>query len=246
MSSILESIRKGGEAALAYLKGERFETKSCQPQPVDEIIPSPAWQKKVLPVREERISGGRSGLLDFEDARMAVNENLVQGGDVSASAKDPDHLATETTMEPIISLTAIIDAIHGIDEEISGFLNVRTGRVVMISADVLDAAELDGPPAEEAMVRAAREVLCSDEFRALPDQFDIDDYSIMQSFCQTVDDDALRCGLLRSIQGRGASMRIRHTVREYGMEVAWSGFRKESLRRIAIEWMERNGVTYEA
>ncbi|ACF11023.1 conserved hypothetical protein [Chlorobaculum parvum NCIB 8327] len=140
-----------------------------------------------------------------------------------------------TNMTPIIRLKDVIEGIHAIDDEVRGFLNVRTGRVVMLSVDDLDAAANGSP--ENAM---AQEVLRSSDYRELPDQFEVDDYSIMQQFCETVDDDPLRRGLLRSMQGRGASMRIRHTVHEYGVEEAWSAFRKEALRPIAIEWLEKH------
>jgi len=146
-------------------------------------------------------------------------------------------------MAPIIRLEEVVAATGKLSEEERAFLHVGTGRIVMFERDVLDAAESVGS-AQAGVETMAREVLRSDDYRELPDRFDIDDYSIMQRFCRTVDDDALRRGLMRSIQGRGASMRISHTAREYGVEESWAAFRNEALRAIAIDWLKREGIAY--
>ncbi|TNJ38958.1 hypothetical protein FGF66_06760 [Chlorobaculum thiosulfatiphilum] len=152
----------------------------------------------------------------------------------------------ETSMEPIICLKDVIGEIARGNEEQRAFLNIGTGRIVTFSRDSLDAAELGSAvrAGEEAMVREAGVALNSGDYRELPDQFDIDDCSIMRRFCQTVENDELRRGLLRSIQGRGASMRIRSTVEAFGVAEAWSAFRDKALRAIAIDWLEKQEISY--
>ncbi|UWX57047.1 UPF0158 family protein [Chlorobaculum sp. MV4-Y] len=149
-------------------------------------------------------------------------------------------------MSVVIRLKDVVDAIGRTDEERRAFLNIRTGRIVTFSRDALDAVELGSAvrAGEEAMVREAGEALLSGDYRELPDQFDIDDCSILRRFCQTVENDELRRGLLRSLQGRGASMRIRSTVDAFGVVDGWTAFRNEALRAIAIDWLGNLGITY--
>ncbi|RXK82132.1 hypothetical protein EST62_11255 [Chlorobaculum sp. 24CR] len=151
-----------------------------------------------------------------------------------------------TNMSLIIRLKDVVEAIGQADEEQRAFLNIGTGRIVTFSRDALDAAELGSAvrAGEEAMVREAGVALNSGDYRELPDQFDIDDCSIMRRFCQTVENDELRRGLLRSIQGRGASMRIRSTAEAFGVSEAWSAFRDKALRAIAIDWLEKQEISY--
>jgi len=151
-----------------------------------------------------------------------------------------------TNMNFVIRLKDVVDAIDQPDEERRAFLNIRTGRIVTFSRDALDAVELGSAvrAREEALVREAGEALLSGDYRELPDQFDINDCSIMRRFCQTVENDELRRGLLRSIQGRGASMRIRSTVDAFGVVEAWSAFRNEALQAIAIDWLGNLGIAY--
>lgn len=146
----------------------------------------------------------------------------------------------------IIRLKNVVEAISLADEERRAFLNIGTGRVVTFSRDALDAAELGSAvwAAEESMVREAGAALFSGDYRELPDQFDIDDCSIMRRFCQTVENDEVRRGLLRGIQGRGASMRIRSMVDAFGVVEEWSAFRAEALQAIAIDWLESHGIAF--
>jgi hypothetical protein len=51
--------------------------------------------------------------------------------------------------------------------------------------------------------------------------------------------------LLGLIKGRGAFGRFKHGVYELGIEKAWFQFRLEAFERIAIEWLEREGIPYE-
>ena len=133
-------------------------------------------------------------------------------------------------MEPIIRLKDIIEEIGRANEERRAFLNIRSGSIVTLSTAAADPAT--GGDAGVA--------LACDDYRELPDQFDIDECSIMRRFCQTVENDELRRGLLRSIQGRGASMRITSAVEAFGIAEEWSAFRNKALKDIAIEWLEKH------
>lgn len=132
-------------------------------------------------------------------------------------------------MQPVISLRAFVDEMDGVSEEARVFLDIRTGRFMTRSCEAEDAAGA---------------LHFSDDLRELPDQFDIQEHALMQRFCNTLADEALRRGLLRSLQGRGASMRIRSTVHSYGVAEEWSAYRKEAFREIAIEWLEKHGVAW--
>lgn len=122
----------------------------------------------------------------------------------------------------------------GVSEDARVLLNIRTGRFMTLSCEAVDLAKGNEAGALHS----------SDDFRELPDQFDIKEHALMQRFCNTVADEELRGGLLRSLQGRGASMRIRSTVHSYGVAEEWSAFRKEAFREIAIEWLDKHGVAW--
>lgn len=66
----------------------------------------------------------------------------------------------------------------------------------------------------------------------------------MEDFCRDVDDEEISERLLRNIRGSGAFGRFRAAIDVLGMENAWDQFRREAFEKIAIEWLEENGIEY--
>ena len=118
-------------------------------------------------------------------------------------------------------------------------INRKTGELVSFpgegSLDYGDAAEFS-----EARAR----VLASADFVTLPDQFEIHEYDIMKRFCLSLDSERLRDRMLDAIAGRGAFRRFKDLARERGIEQDWYRFRDETLKRIAADFLETEGIPY--
>ena len=71
---------------------------------------------------------------------------------------------------------------------------------------------------------------------ALPDKFDIHEYSIIERFVYDMPSGRLQDEFERAIDGRGAFRRFKSTLRYYGMEQQWYDFLYEAHREIAIGW----------
>ena len=144
------------------------------------------------------------------------------------------------------------DILEGMDfqsDEQSSFLNLTTGEVVSITDEELRAAEHDAPLEDfpdwqHDAIRIAREILETDHYLPLPTTFDIHEYSIMERFCLSVDDDDLRDDLCDAIRGRGAFRRFKDRMQLYGMAEEWYRYRDAALREIAVAWCEEHGIPY--
>jgi hypothetical protein len=145
------------------------------------------------------------------------------------------------------------DLIEGMDfqsDERSAFLNLNTGEVVSITDEELRAAEQDAPPLEDFpdwqhdALRMARDIVETDSYLPLPPTFDIHEYSIMERFCLSVDDEDMRDDLCDAIRGRGAFRRFKDRLQLYGMAEEWYQYRDAALREIAMAWCEAHGITY--
>lgn len=154
-------------------------------------------------------------------------------------------------MKAIVSLKDIIDEMDTVSDELSGFLNRRTGELITLTSEELSAAEdrdeedLDEYPEwQQEMIVKAREVIGSDDYLPLPDKFDIHEYRIIEDFCYSLADDMIKENLLHKIKGSGAFRRFKDTIREYGIEKEWYRFRQEELEKIAIDWLEANQISY--
>jgi hypothetical protein len=150
---------------------------------------------------------------------------------------------------PIIKLKDFINEMEVFGDEFKAFLNIRTGEFVTLSEEDLSAAEEGAYPEMESwqdpdFLQKAIDVLTSEDFKSLPDKFEIHEYAIMRNFCYSVEEDELRGRLLNAIHGRGAFRYFKDLVFEHGIRDDWFSFREQAFKEIAIAWLESNELEY--
>lgn len=149
-----------------------------------------------------------------------------------------------------VKLNDVIEALEAAEDEHAHYLDKDTGEIVLITNEEMEAAEDDEPLSEypdwqRESILKAREIFNSDErFIALPDQSDIDEYQIMEDFCLGYADRRVGEDLHRLIKGSGAFRRFKNAINSRGADQAWYGFRRMEFERIAIEWLETEGIPY--
>lgn len=148
----------------------------------------------------------------------------------------------------------IEDIIEGLDfqsDERHSFLDKRTAEVVSISDEEIQAAEDDEPIEdfpdwEQDLVKIAKEIIDeTGNYIDLPTKFDVDEYSIMEKFCLSLDDAEMSDTLYSLIKGSGAFGRFKNAIHQYGIADDWSKYRNDALKEIAIEWCQENGIEFD-
>jgi len=134
-------------------------------------------------------------------------------------------------------------------DEGTSYLNTTTGEVVYVTTEELRAAEEeqpleDFPEWQHDAIRIAKDIVETDHYLPLPDRFEIHEYSIMERFCLSVDDEDIRDDLCDAIRGRGAFRRFKDRIQAYGIAEDWYRYRDEALREIAMAWCEEHGISY--
>lgn len=79
---------------------------------------------------------------------------------------------------------------------------------------------------------------------ALPNQYDIHEYSIMENFIGRLSDNRKRAILDEAILGRGAFRRFKDKVYNLDLEEAWFHYKYEVYYNIAKRWCEENQIEY--
>ncbi len=147
-----------------------------------------------------------------------------------------------------VTLNEVVEALESAMEEHAYYLDKRTGEIVRLTSEDLQAAEENDliseyPDWQRESILKAREVLKESEaFAQLPDQFDVHEYKIMENFCLTLEDRQVGQDLLRRIKGSSAFRRFKNAINSMGIENAWYEFKRSELERIAIEWLEENEI----
>ena len=128
----------------------------------------------------------------------------------------------------------ICDAIEMTNDDSQAFFNTETGEIVWLS-DYMDSDERE---------EIADMIDESDAFLRLPEQWDINEYRMMENFIETVTDEIMPARLYRTIQGRGAFRRFKDMVWGTEWEQKWYDFRDGAYVDIAREWCEENLPQY--
>jgi hypothetical protein len=169
-----------------------------------------------------------------------MDMNLKNYHENNGSSKKPSKLR--------VRLQDIMDAMEMQFDEVSSYLNIKTGKTVTVSDEELRAMEEDeyeenfGPEGME-QVRAVSEG--HGDYISLPDRFEINEYDVIREFALDNPDKKIAEILLVSIQGSGAFRRFKDMLYIHGIEQEWYGYRNREYEKIAIKWCERHGIEYE-
>ncbi len=79
----------------------------------------------------------------------------------------------------------------------------------------------------------------------LPTSYEIDEYSMMEEFIETIDDVKTYNQLQIAINGRGAFRRFKDTCINFKIIDDWYKFREEKYKEIAIDWCKENKIDFE-
>ncbi|MCU7920899.1 MAG: hypothetical protein KZQ95_21460 [Candidatus Thiodiazotropha sp. (ex Epidulcina cf. delphinae)] len=152
-------------------------------------------------------------------------------------------------MKPV-SLQRVVNEMDVLDDEMTAYISKQTGELFTISdeeARLIEDGEESGafvPDWQVESLPKIKEILESDDFVALPDKFEIHEYSIMERFCLSIEDDDLRGELLHDIRGRGAFRCFKSTIRREGIQDDWHSYRNDALKRVAADFLEEEGIPY--
>jgi hypothetical protein len=150
-----------------------------------------------------------------------------------------------------VKLNDIIEGLDFQSDEGHSFLDKKTGEVVSISDEEMQAAEDDEPIEDfpdwqQDLVRIAKEIVDeTGDYIDLPTKFDIDEYSIMEKFCLSLDDSEMSDDLYSAIKGSGAFRRFKDAIHEYDIADDWYKYRDNALKEIAIEWCQAKGIEFD-
>ena len=148
-----------------------------------------------------------------------------------------------------VNLKDVVNEMQMASDELTPYINRKTGELITVTDDELRLAEdsqsdEDLPDWQAETLPKVREVLDSPDFIALPDRFEIDEWSIMRHFSSGQPNPAHRDELLDAIHGRGAFRMFKMTLDRLKLREEWFRFRDDALETIAIDFLELHDIPY--
>ena len=146
-------------------------------------------------------------------------------------------------------LRDLIDGLDLQDSESMSYVNSRTGQIVTLSEEDMRYSDDDYPLDDmpewmQDTASLVKDVLESGDYLELPSQWDIDEYRIMEDFCQTQTSGDTQRKLLMAIEGKGAFRRFKDRAFDFGVIDQWYRYKERRLGEVAIEWCEEHDIEY--
>lgn len=130
----------------------------------------------------------------------------------------------------MLKISKIIDGLDMNSDEIEVYFNLKNQELVM--SYNYELYEEDEETFNDVLIR-------------LPNQYEIHEYSMMESFMETIDDNILYNQLLIAIHGSGAFRRFKDTCINFNVIDKWYKYRDKKYKEIAIKWCNNNEIEYE-
>jgi hypothetical protein len=152
-----------------------------------------------------------------------------------------------------VKLQDIIDGMLIQFDENYTYLNLKTCEVISVSKDDLRTAEEeedelidDLPDWQQESLKVAFDVIENfEDYKELPNKFEINEYDMMENFCYSLDNQRRKDTLLDAIRGKGAFRRFKDKISDLGIGEKWYTYRDQSYKQIAIDWCRENDLEYE-
>jgi hypothetical protein len=145
-----------------------------------------------------------------------------------------------------VNLSDIINGVESQSDENFSYIDKRTNTVCLISEEAIsmvEDGEDDYPEWMDDMVQLAKSYLEDDtNFIALPSQDDVDEYSMMENFTFSLNDERHKENLSIALQGKGAFRRFKDTVIYLGIADSWYQYRDKQYKEFILEWCEMEGI----
>jgi hypothetical protein len=145
-------------------------------------------------------------------------------------------------------LKDIVDGMEFQTDEMTAYLHRPTGRVVVVSDEAFAAAD-DGDEewvAPEELSEAQSIRAHDEDYVALPDRCEIDEYRMMERFALSVQNGDQQEELLRGLRGAGAFRRFKDGVHRFGLAAQWYSFRDLRYEEVAKAWCDAHGIPIDA
>ena len=134
-----------------------------------------------------------------------------------------------------VKLEEIIEAMEFADMETEYYYDTKNERILMLFDGMVDGE--DDPELFEDISEGFVE-----DYIPLPEQYDINEYRIMEEFIYELPEGKNRDVLERAIQGKGAFRRFKDKLYDLNLEQQWYSYKDSAYERIARQWCESHKI----
>lgn len=149
-----------------------------------------------------------------------------------------------------VKLSDIADEMTMQGDGMEMLLNLHTGKTFFLTSDTRYYVENDKDLSmlanwQKDEIEKVRAIFKTGKYISLPSKYDINEWKIMEDFCETIKGQAQRSRLEEAIRGKGAFHRFRSNVEKMGLLQDWYDYKAAALVEMARIWCEKHNIPYE-
>ena len=148
-------------------------------------------------------------------------------------------------MAVVVSLVEMVSEMAEVVDNHTAFLNRKTGELLTMNDQQRALFENSQPvhdlSDDQHAVRKAMEV---GDLLELPSKFEHHEYSIVERFCESINEPRHRKKLQKAIRGKRAFRDFQKVLGKLGIVQRWIGFRNRELEELAVAWLDQNDIPY--
>ena len=136
-----------------------------------------------------------------------------------------------------LNLKQVIDAVESASEVYTALYDTQTGKTVYLPDEIITGEQ--GEALEELIENSP-----TDRFLHFPTKYEIHEYSIMESFIESLPSGAARQELAQVVRGKGAFRRFKNGIYYHQLDQQWYVYQAQAHREIAVRWCRDQGIEY--
>ncbi len=148
-----------------------------------------------------------------------------------------------------IKLKDVLDALIYTEDDCTTYINKVTGEIATISDEESNYAheEIDQTSPEWIIAGRVRvkQVLESEDFLEMPSKFDLHEESMMKNFCNTIEKEDVKNYLLKTLGSSSAAENFSQYVEKFDLHKQWITYRDNSIKDIAIKFLQEKSIPYQ-
>lgn len=133
-----------------------------------------------------------------------------------------------------VKLSEIADCLEMTMQNWEQYYNKKTGEFVALP-------DCDRNEEDEML---AEKIEMSDNYIRLPNQYEIDEFSIMVDFAESLDDEEATYKLSKALNGRKPFRHFKDEIFYLGIREEYFAFQKSKYLQIAENWCKENNIEY--
>jgi hypothetical protein len=149
-----------------------------------------------------------------------------------------------------VPIDAVADELESLPDEALTYLNRKTGEFLTVPVADIGAVEegaedvesFDWPWTQEDLPKL-RDIAAGEDWVALPDKFEIHEWSIMERFSRETPE-PMSSRLSKAIHGRGAFRRFYDLLHEHGLADDWYKFKHEQIVSLVQEALTDESIPF--